>query len=390
MKHRILSAIIFVFCILPQTAFSKDLSTKSFLDAVTGRRIHAVGLAGTNTAHLYPTSLTWDAASTKLIVNANIQLDKWGWYCDFVEFDTVSEKTTYIDSYRSYYGAVSRDNKFYYIKKDKVYYCDLKTYQKELVCAHPNGFDFYGVPTISNDNTVMAVYWKNKNDNLRNIGKIDLKTGKLSVLVSSADFKDVFSPPYPDLNHPLVNPVYKNLIFFCLDGPFGVNRMWIYDENLDKIKSHYEPKQLGGKVGEYLYHENWAADGEKIYVIKSHRSPVKPAGIMWVDKWDSTKYGIVNSDYQYHYASPSSDGKWLIACTRYIKGLVDKQSDIVLVDLMTKKTMLLARVDTVSDGHVHPSFSLDNKKVTFTFIDSDKKMWVGYIDITQKPDLIKK
>jgi Tol biopolymer transport system component len=84
------------------------------------------------------------------------------------------------------------------------------------------------------------------------------------------------------------------------------------------------------------------------------------------------------------HAAVSPDGKLMVADTRYVDCPVEKESNIVLVNLQTKKSRLLAKINCWADhpGHPHPSFSQDSKKVVFTYADSGNNLRVGYIDIS--------
>lgn len=370
-------------CILVQSGYCKDLTTTSFLDAATGRQIHAVGLPGTNTCHLYFNAQTWNADSTKLILCTNIQTNK---NCDFVEFDTVSGTTTYLDSSRYYHGVVSPTNKFCYTKANEIYSIDLNTHDKTLLYTMPDNKPLYGVPSVSNDGTIMTVYWRDTENRPRNISKINTVTKAFSTIIVSAYVKSVFGND--SIDHPMVNPVHHSLFFYCRNGRNLSDRLWVYDESLNKHKNLYIQKFIGEQLGEYVGHEMWAYNGEKLYFVKYVQSPLTPAGLMWVDKWDSNQYGYINSDYPYLHAAVSPDEKWMVADTRYTTGTVAKESNVVLVDMKTKKSELLAKVNTwaAQPGHVHPSFSPDNKKVVFTFADKNNNLWVGYIDISETPN----
>ncbi|MFI4911754.1 MAG: hypothetical protein ACIAQZ_08830 [Sedimentisphaeraceae bacterium JB056] len=380
--------ILFVAAVcVPFSNATTNLTTTTITDSVTGRVINAVGLSGINTCHLYFTAQTWDADSEKLVVCANMNTTTWP--CDFLEFDTTTNTTTFIDSSNYYHGVVSPTNKFYYTKGDDVYSFDMDTHQQTLICTHPDNKAFYGVPSVSNDGSVMTVYWRDSENKVRNISKIDTSTGTLTTIIDSTYVKSAFDSPYDTIDHPMVNPVYKDLFFYCRNGDADEipDRIWVYDENLDQHKNTYVEQLLpDDSPGEGVGHEMWAYNGLKLYFVKYFYpvSQITPTGLMWVDKWDSSEYDLINGDEEYLHAAVSSDERWLVADTKYWTGSVEKMSDIYLIDLKTKKSKLLARVNTWTNqpGHVHPSFSPDNSKVTFTFADSSNNLWVGYIDIS--------
>ncbi|MFI4912513.1 MAG: hypothetical protein ACIAQZ_12680 [Sedimentisphaeraceae bacterium JB056] len=373
--------IALIVLLLSSSIFAVELTTRTFLDSTTGRQIHAVGADGANTCHQYFTAQSWDSTSTKLALFTNV-LNGYG---DLVVFDTVTEETTYVDRTRYYFAVVSPTNKLYYTKDAYVYCFDLETNQNTLITVHPFGKAFYGVPSVSNDGTIMTVYWRDAEDRPRNISTINTVTGAFNTIIVSSYIKSVFGDD--SIDHPMVNPVYKNLFFYCRNTLTGLplsDRTWVYDQDLDVHKNIYEQKYVDESLGEYVGHEMWAYNGEKLYFVKYNSSPIKPTGLMWVDKWNSDEYGYVNGDYSYLHASVSPDEKWMSADTAYVLGPVERESDVCLINMKTKKSKILAKVDTWVDqpGHVHPSFSQDSKKVTFTFADENNNLWVGYIDIS--------
>jgi len=388
MKLNVFSQIVFVTAILAvRFVLATDLTATTFTDSLTGRQINAVGLSGINTCHLYFTAQTWDADSEKLVVCAN--MSGTAWPCDFLEFDTTTNTTTFIDSSNYYHGVVSPTNKFYYTKADDVYSFDLNTHQKTLICSHPTGKSLYGVPSVSNDGTIMTVYWRDDENKVRNISKINTTNGTFTTIIDSAYVTSVFDAPNDTIDHPMVNPVYKNIFFYCRNGDATevADRIWGYDETLDEHKNLYLQQLLpDDSLGEGVGHEMWAYNGLKLYFVKYFYpiSEIIPTGLMWADKWDNTKYGFINGDYDYLHAAVSPDEKWLVADTQYLTGSIERESYIYLIDLKTKKSKLLAKVNTWTNqpGHVHPSFSPDNSKVTFTFADASNNLWVGYIDIS--------
>ena len=127
----------------------------------------------------------------------------------------------------------------------------------------------------------------------------------------------------------------------------------------------------------------WSDDGEYMYFVKYINSKLSPTGIMRVPKTGG-EMELINADYPYLHNSVSPDGKWAASETHYILENGKYKSYIILIDLETKKSKLIAKVGTwlSHPGHVHPSFSQDSKKLTFTFADENDRLWIGYTDIS--------
>lgn len=364
-------------------------------DAVTGRQYHAVGLGDENICHFYFTNQTWTSDSTKLILTTNIDAYK---RCDYVMFNTVSGTTTYLDQdiwdanvLTTNGGVVSSDDHLYYHKyinsgnmPGYFYDIDLSdpAFTRSLLVANPDGYSFAGTPSISNDGTI-GVCGRDSSGGLTNLFKINTSTATITKIVNSAWTNANLDPPAID--HIQVNPVYDDIFFFChnYDGQID-DRIWTYQEP-DLYQNLYQQQFLSGNLGEYVGHEMWAHDGEKLYFVKYSDSPIKPTGIFWVDAQDGNSYGVINGARGYLHNAVSPDGNWAVVDTVPVSIPAGWQSDIYLIDLNTKKSKLLARTAQrclASWDHAHPSFSPDSQKVTFAFADVNNINWVGYMDIS--------
>lgn len=378
--------LLLLFCFLPVPCVGAEeaaLSAYDLIDSVTGRHITAVGQPGANTAHQYPTAQSWGTDNETLVLNTNI--DGAG-SCDLVAYNVRTGETCSIGRSSYYASTVSSQNEVLYTSGDAAYAVRLDTLDRRLLAHNPDGRVFYGVPSVSGDGSVMTAYWKNAPDNLpRSVCTIDTATGSLRQVVTPAYVNAAFAPPQNYIDHPLINPTDTNVLFYCRGSEEKVDmRMWTLDIHAGVHRNAYvQAKQPDGSVGEYVGHEMWSPDGERLYFVKYEGSPMGQSGIMYVDKCGENAE-LLNGEYPYLHLSVSPDNRWIVADTKYEYVDGARYSNVVCVNVDTGDAVLLARVRVGEShpGHAHPSFSQDGEKVAFTFADAVGKLWVGVMDVS--------
>ena len=200
----------------------------------------------------------------------------------------------------------------------------------------------------------------------------------------------MFAAPQDHFDHPIINPVDPELIFFNRGNDTYIpDRMYTIDLRTNEIKNMYKQKTLAdGTLGEAIGHEAWSYDGEWMYFVKYQMgiSKLGPTGIMRVSK-DGSKYEYVNTDHTVLHQSPSPDGKWVVADYNTIVQADGRyKSKIVLCNVETKESYILCDI-YIGNGHpfhAHPAFSNDGSKVMWTMLDPDDNFHgkVGVMDIS--------
>ncbi|TXK84555.1 hypothetical protein [Paenibacillus sp. N3.4] len=360
------------------------LTRTSFADKITGLPILSVGCEGRDTAHNYFTAMTWLSNSRHLIVQTDIDREKLTG--SIVRFDTDTGDVQVLEEDLTWgRGVVSCDDILYLFDKNELYAIDAWSGERRTICKLEEHCTFFGPLSITNDGKVLGVYWKEQlhppedaSSREANwvIGTVHTESGEVCVAA-----RPLFEEPYPVANHAMVNPVDPNHVFFSHEGATEQipDRLWVVDTRTGDMRNLFSQKrEESGRPVEYVGHEIWAFDGSGLYFVKYPHSPDKPTGVFFVDKqgeWSE----FVNGDYNYWHVGISPDGWYAVADTQE-PGI----SKIVLIDMATKRSKLLCELPCrgVHPGHPHPSFSPDNRKITFTFSDEHDVLWVGIMDIS--------
>lgn len=373
------------------------LNYREHTDPITRAPIHSVGVEGTNVSHMYFTNLTWSADSRYLMVNVLDDADTASYddfnvrlphACRLAAYDTHTGEAIDIAGGAYYQGAASPVGTFLYTEGAGAFELDFATMKSRQIGENPQGYNFYGVPSVTNDGAYMTVYWHKDNWRPRDIGMFHTKTGAFTHLLTEEDIRGQFAAPDDFIDHPMVNPMHPDQVFYCRNGAWDVpDRMWTVDVRTGHRKNIYrQQRTTHGVLGEGVGHEMWSSDGEWLYFMKYFETAalIPPFGIMRTDRFGQFAE-FVNGDYKYNHASVSADGRYLVADVyqEYERGHV--RAMIVLIDTATRRSKLLARVGTWwnQPGHVHPSFDLAGRLVTFTFADENKHLRVGYIDLDE-------
>jgi len=227
-------------------------------------------------------------------------------------------------------------------------------------------------PHITNDGKTMGVYVQCR-DNPSVFITLDAETGELL-----HSFEKIFDRPDYRAEHGMLCPANPELMYFCREGKG--NRMWLGDM---KTGEHWpiaiQRVLEDGRMGDLHGHEMWAPDGKGLYFVKYANSPIKPAGICYVDAATGHSQ-VLYSGYSYWHVGVSSDGRWLLADTLPQSGF----TGVVIIDLEsgTERLVDVVRTTGAHPTHPHPQLSPDGKKLMYSTLDDHNRVAVklAYID----------
>ncbi|MBD2865639.1 TolB family protein [Paenibacillus oceani] len=345
----------------------------SYRDPITGTLIRTIGIQGSHVTHQYVSCMSWLTDNRHLVLCVDIDENLRG---RFARFDTESGEGEIIDSLTWASGVVSRQNTFYYLQGDhRIYAANLVTGETFVVCSKP-GVVFKEPLSVNDDGSRLGVYWCSGSGGDYTIGWVDTATGEVHAAVQPG-----FAEPYPVANHAQVNPAYSNLLFFAHEGSAHhiPDRIWSVDTGTGLSLNLYVQRSMpDGSLGEYVGHEVWSHDGEKLYFVNYPHSPLRTAGIYYASK-DGAVSGLVSDAFPYWHVGVSPDGRWAAADTMPDRS----RSKIVLIDLATGAAEVLCdiRCGDRHPGHPHPTFSPDGSKVTFAYMNDEGDIGVGIVDL---------
>ena len=352
------------------------LEIKEFIDKATGNKFNAIGKKGQNTTHFYYTNMVWYNDSRHILVCTGVKkTDNFCSYklsCNYVLVDTqTGENTVVAENVPSQCALVASDNWIYYYLDNELIGVKPVTFEKKLIAKSPEGTTFDGQLSITNDAKIISFCIKK--GETYTVSAIDVETGKINEIVTPN-----FEPPLNIVSHPMINPEHKNTIFYAHEGATHLisDRIWTADcETGEAVNLYKQSVDSDGRLMEYLGHEMWAKDGERLYFVRYIASPAKPAGVYFVSR-DGKESGFVNGDYYYWHVAASPDGRLLAADTFE----ADELNTIAVIDIETKESRLICNTKRwiYHPGHPHPSFSPNGRMLNFTFADEDDELWVGY------------
>ncbi|RKN80509.1 TolB family protein [Paenibacillus ginsengarvi] len=350
------------------------LSRSGYREEAANIPIDVISRKGSDISHLYVSSMCWETDNRHLVLCADIDESL---RCRLVRFDTATGDSRYIDDACWASAVVSRQNIVYYLKGDhRIYAANLATGHRFVVCSHDPAVTFKEPLSVNDTGSRLGVYWCTDDDNYT-IGWIDTETGDIHRAAEPG-----FARPNHCANHTQVNPVYDNVLFFAHEGPAHVirDRIWSVDTETGHLLNMYAQQMMpDGLLGEYVGHEIWSHDGEKLVFVKYPHSPLQPSGIYSVSR-DGSSPALVCGDYPYWHVSVSPDGRWAAADTMPHQS----KSRIVLIDLHGGSSRLLCeiRCGDRHPAHPHPTFSPDGNQVTFSFVNDEGDLSVGSADIS--------
>ena len=339
----------------------------------TAGTIRAIGCPGQDTAANYFNRSSFLDDNRTMILEQFTDTENMT--CNLVRYCLqTGESCTLVHGVHSGRWEIAADQNIYYCDGGSIRCVHAVSREKRTVicCDDREFYDF----TITNDARYLGLYWRGS-DGLSTVGRLDAGSGELIAAV-----KPQFFYPYQVANHAMIHPTDPDVVFYSHEGAteYITNRMWtvrISDKTTQNV--YVQAMTADHANGEFVGHEMWSYQGDKLYFVKYSHSPIKPTGLWYVTK-DGDRSGCISDAYSYWHVSCSRDDKWLLSDT----GSSGVRSKIILVSTQNGRAIELADVLRWPNhpGHPHPSFSPDGTQICFNFADEDNRLWVGVMDIT--------
>ena len=345
---------------------------ETIVDSGTGRTYYYMNIDGKTTVKPYVTMQNWNSDGTKFLV---MTPDDNKMY----EYDTVNETLRFLD-----YGAgstslnavVTPDNQIYYTNNRSICKIDWNTYTKTVVCPYPYGCNSLGNIQVTNDGKYLNGYFGGFSGG-NSIVRIDLENGVVDTLLKK-DFS--YNQNTQGVGHPIINPEYPELLFFCHEGTTTLipDRLWLANADTGEMFNLFvQSERDDGLTGECSGHEVWGMDGEYLYFVKYAQSQnMGQNGLMRVTK-DGSEREYINGDFAYWHCYPSSDNNWVVGDTN--------TGQIAIANTKTHESRLLVKFRMYSWQHPyqpHPVISYSNNTVNWQMANSANVCGLGWTHIT--------
>lgn len=290
---------------------------------------------------------------------------------ELVRLDLRDDRTEVVCRDRIFgYHYLVHGNRIYYTDRQALHVLDLATgantilYRNEDYHAGEPTAALCG-PSITLDGKAICVHVVGADITTRAI-VLDTATGRVRY-----SFDVPFSRPFSQASHVMICPTDADLVYFCHEGTteYISNRMWLYDARSRKAWCCARQRlDENGNLGDCFGHEMWAPDGKGMYFVKYAQSPLRPAGICYVDT-ESCNPQVLYSGFRYWHVGVSADGSCLMADTQHgpwAKGM----SEVVVVDLADHtETLIDTARSTNHPNHPHPQLSPDASRLIYTSLD---------------------
>ena len=365
---------------------------REMIDTLSGRKYYYMNIENSKAIRPYVTQQHWRPDGKSFVIgNDKTQA--------LYEYNTETEQLKMLD-----YGVVGGsadavitpdDIMFYRNKQDEIWKMDLKTNIKEKVAGKPKYGTALSVIQVTNDGKYMTSYWKeqrseddfiNGYNRFRIIPRLDCETGEWDSETLTHLFNDDLT--YPDTGHPIINPVYEDLLFFCHEGTteYIPDRLWIGDFKTGETRNLFiQAEKPNGMTGENSGHEVWSVDGEDMFFVKyTRRDNVGPSGVVRISK-DGKNREYINNDYTYWHCYPSGDKKWVAADVQ----IGGQKAQVVYINTQTYESHMLADFTMTNPNHPyqpHPIVTLDGRKVSWQMIDETGMLGTAWADVSDLVD----
>ncbi len=352
-------------------------------DKTTGRTSYYMDFNGKPAIRPYVTAQSWNYDGTKFIFgsynpvettdssgNTVVRADENGYR--LYEYDIINNIIRQIDyNITSCVGGlnavVSPDDYIYYSRSDDgtgnggTYRMNWLTYEKERLISQTNS-----TMNVTNDGKYMSGY-----SGVRR-SLTDGKATSVNLAHVYNLWNEITHVPEGEghsLGHPMINPEYPHLLFFCHEGTTNYihDRLWI--SNLDTGESYNSFVQAPystTETAETSGHEVWAMDGEMMYWVKySSSNNAGQSGLMRMDKFGSNRE-YINGDYNYWHCSPSGDNIWIASDTN--------TGQIILVNANTYSSYYISKFNMfnwVHPNQPHPHISFNSHAVSWQMMNSN-------------------
>ena len=304
-------------------------------------------------------------ADDKYLVFSSKRTGKWQFYrCD-LETGAIKQLTS-VNKIHRYYTMHPDGKRVFYV--DGTVLCDVDVYDLRTDTLMDLGGFGLKKPQFANSFSADGRYTllNSPSDSGMSIYRVDLSTKLM---------KHVLTLKGKRYSHAQINPVYPHLVTF-VPSPDTQNDMSL---PMDKRARSWIANMETGEVKQFLTcpygfratHESWSPDGERFYFYKKTVPGWLPVTIASINKdGDDWKEHYTNDTIRLGHGRPGNDGKWFIS-----DGQDPGYNPLLLLNLETGVPEFLSWADaSIRDGHsaqahVHPSFSMSGKYVTYT---SDK------------------
>jgi len=342
-------------------------------DGVTGWDYWYVNFNGKKMIRPYVTQQGWNYDGTKFVFGN----DGTG---AMYEYDVVNETVRFLDfnaENGSYINAfVTPDDKIIYTNGNhETWEMDWKTYKKRYLTS-----TWYGTMAATNDGKWISGYGGSGNL----IYRTNTETGNTDTIEIPKETLDRWKtyPVSAGKGHPMINPVYPDLYFFCHEGTTtGIpDRLMLARFDTGEVYNMFV--QAGPKdspdTRETSGHEVWSMDGTMMYWVKyTYSSNLGQSGFMRTDKYGTTRE-YINNDFAWWHCYPSSDHNWVAGDTN--------QGQIGIANTNTYESWYIAKFRMFSQTHPyqpHPHINYGNTMLSWQMVDSNNMLGVGFADISE-------
>ena len=347
-----------------------------------GRTSYYINYNGKPAIKPYVIAQSWNYQGTKFIFGSYDTLEDGSVDSKshkLYEYDIINHTVTCLDTQLSgSLGAiVTNDNQIYYTKRDgRTWKMDWLTYKKESTKART-----YGTMNVTNDGEWISGYGGAANYVMRS----NTKTGDDDIFyINNANLIWKNNSNSQGKGHPMVNPMYPHLVFFCHEGTTTVipDRLWLANYNTNLAYNMFLQTPLSQtNTAETSGHEAWGANGENMYWVKYYRDTnAGQSGIMRMNKYGSDRE-YINGDYNHWHCYPSMDDNFVISDTN------KSGHQIVITNTNTYEAKLISSLKNESGVHPnqpHPHISGNNYAANWQMMRNGKTCigWNVVRDVT--------
>jgi len=346
------------------------LPKKVINDEVSGRTYYYMNFDGKMALKPYVSSQHWNYDGTKFLFGCRQTNSMY-------EYDIVNETVKLIDHAQvdgvHLNAHVLPNNDIYYLTDGKgIWMQNWDTGEKKQ-----KGNQQFSIMNVSNDG-VWATGYYNGGTMPGTIARYNMETDELQNHLYK-DFKAT-DPNSSGVGHPLINPGYPELLFFCNEGTATLvhDRLWVANYETGEMYNLFEQAPRDdGLTGEPAGHEVWSMTGDYMYFVKYPNSTnIGPSGLSRVDRFGKNRE-YFNDDYVYWHCYPSGDDRWVVGDV--------SSGKIVLVSTETYKSYEIANFRMINWNHPyqpHPCVSRNAASVCWQMVDENNVLGIGWADIS--------
>ena len=373
----------------------KNCPKTTITDENSGRVYHYINVDGKLTLKPYVTEQCWNSTGDKFIVGVSEEESIY-------EYDTVKEQLKYLGKCRSdaaLTAIVTPDDMIYLVYDRGIYRINWNTYERELVTMLPDEVKDMSVIQVTNDGKYATGYYSGVDEGKRFV-RINLETGK----IDGEGYKDFsYNPNTQGVGHPLINPGYPELMFFCHEGRTQVipDRLWLKNLETDEMYNMFlQREREDGLTGECSGHEVWGMNGEYMYFVKYNVDQntvgirgavrIKKEGDkgLTLDDLSQSSREYISNKFPFWHCYPTGDDRWVVGDSWITDGEPEENvwhHDIGIASTEKDDTRVLASVRGYGGSHPyhpHPVVSFNGKSVNWQMVDDNNVDGVGWMDIS--------